>query len=83
MGSIITRRTITITASIGMSGTATATGKILILYGCFIPLLLSNQVWWVGGGIKGHISASTINATIGLGGGGKFIEELGRAANGY
>ena len=37
----------------------------------------------VGVGIQGYIAASTVNATTGVGGGGKFIEELDRAANGY
>ena len=37
----------------------------------------------VGGGIQGHVSASTVNATTGVGGGGKFIEEMDRAANVY
>ena len=35
-------RTITIMARTGTSGTATATGTIPILYGFFIPLILSN-----------------------------------------
>ena len=35
-------RTTTITARTGTSGTATATGTIPILYGCLIPLGLSN-----------------------------------------
>ena len=39
---IIARRTITITARTGTSGTATATGTIPIMYGCLIPLGLSN-----------------------------------------
>ena len=37
----------------------------------------------VGVGTQGHISASTVNVTTVVGGGGKFIEEMDRAANGY
>ena len=78
--------TITIMERTGTSGTATARGTVPILYGCLIPLVLLNLEWWGGGvgvGIQGHIAANTVNATTGVGGGGKFIEELDRAANGY
>ena len=47
-----------------------------------IVMIKPRKVGW-GGGIQGHIAVSTVNATTDVGGGGKFIEELDRAANGY
>ena len=43
VGEIIARRTITIIARTGTSGTATASGTITILYRCFIPLGLLDR----------------------------------------
>ena len=68
-GEIISRRTIIITVRTGTSGTATATGTILILYRFLITLGLSNRGWWCGGGVVGiqvHRASSTANATTGL-----------------
>ena len=52
-GDIIERMTIiTITDMTMMSGTSTAMGTIMILYGCLVPLGLSNRVWWGKGGLR-------------------------------
>ena len=48
-----------------------------------IGIIEPKMVGGGGVGIQGHISSSTVNSTTGVGGGGKFIEELDRAANGY
>ena len=52
---LIERRKITITARTGTSETSTDTGTITILYGCLIPLELSNRMpprteTWLGWG---------------------------------
>ena len=74
-GEIIARRTITITARTGTSGTATATGKIPILYACLIPLGLLNQTPprtepWLGWGRRpgkniGSVQGRPIKCNIG------------------
>ena len=48
-----------------------------------IGIIKLRMVGGGGVGIQSHISARTVNATMGVGGGVKFVEELDRAANGY
>ena len=54
-GEIIARRAFVVTSGTGTSGTATATNKIMIMYGCLIPSGLSNHTLprtepWLGWG---------------------------------
>ena len=74
-GAIIARRTITITARKGTSGTATATVKIMIMYGCLIPLGSLKRTPprtepWVGWGRRlkkniGGVQRSTVQQKFG------------------
>ena len=54
--------------------------------GIIEPRMVGGVGVGVGVGIQGHIAANTantVNATTGVGGGGKSVEELDRALNGH